>query len=269
MRTIIIGSLFLLTASWAFAEIPRRIDDPEGGTPIWLIADEARNEDGSLRWELLPRGMWDDLRRDIEQGRRMRAQRGEDLTKPSSTCQTFTISAGGAALDPSGTFDVFVPDSEVIVTGRVRDIADGFYRGQIMALLEVELEKPLKLPRHVRSATKLLILFAQAEIAAEGEMLCFRSMHYPHRPAVGARLLVFGERIVEPDARIVSPNSSRVFFEREDGTLSFGWDPDRFVNAAPGWEVVEAWIEGYVNNAEAATANRWAWRSVDRRHPRR
>lgn len=229
--------LFLLAAS-GVAKVPAWIADPAGGPPIWLSAAEARRVDGSLRWELFPPSMQEDLKARLEVVEHLRVQRGPLESAPERTCQTYRVGTSGLVL-PDISLESFFDYAELAAVGRVRGTAQGFYRGQVSALVEVEVEQVLKRPPSMASFSRLYFRFSQAEVAAAGEMLCVRNEHFPDRPVIGRRVLLFADGVADREPLIVSPHASAVILEREDGTISLGWERGTFSGEKPDWSLVE------------------------------
>lgn len=222
----------------AQAEVPELIEDPGGGPPIWMTADAARNPDGSLQWEHFPSSMREDLKQRIQVNQQLRSERTDPLEAAPAACQTVRLSTSGLGL-PDTRFATFLEYSELAFTGRVRDVAEGFYHGQVAALIEVQVERVIEKPEALGAPSTIYVRFGQAEVEAEGEMLCVRNDHYPDRPTIGGRILVFADAVTDEQPPIVNPHSMAVLFEREDGSVSLGWERGPFVGKGPTWASVE------------------------------
>ncbi len=238
----ILFAVLFAGASGSAAKVPTWIADPAGGPPIWLSAEEARQVDGSLRWELFSPSMQEDLKARLEVVKHLRTEREPTETQSQSTCQTYRSSTSGLAL-PEISLSAFLDYAELAVIGRVRSVARGFYRGQVASLVELEIDRILKRPESVAPFTKFLFRFGHAEVAAAGEMLCVRNEHFPDRPVLGRRVLLFADGVADREPLIVSPHASALILEREDGTISLGWERGTFAGEQPDWALIERQLD--------------------------
>lgn len=230
------------SALGAHAEVPARIDDPGGGPPVWMTADAAKSADGSMLWEEFSPSMRADLQQRIEMNRQLRSERTGAVATAPGTCQTVRRPTSGLPL-PDTSFASFLDYSQFAFEGTVRSIAEGFYHGQLATLVEVEVERVLEEPATLGPVSTVYVRFGHAEVEAGGEMLCVRNEHYPDRPSIGRHILVFAETVAEHDPLIVNPHSLAVLFEREDGSVSLGWERGSFVDEGPTWSAVDRQLD--------------------------
>lgn len=238
----------------AQAEVPALIEDPGGGPPVWMTAEMAMNPDGSLHWEHFPPSMRADLEQRIQVNKQLRRQRTAKLASGPGTCQSVRRATSGLPI-PDTSFASFLDYSQLAFEGRVRGIAEGFYHGQVTALVEVEVERVLEKPATLGPVSTVYVRFGQAEVEADGEMLCVSNEHYPDRPTIGRHILVFAENVAEQQPLIVNPHSLAVLFEREDGSVSLGWERGSFVDERPTWAAVARQLDALGTGTEPPGAS--------------
>lgn len=231
-----------MSARAARAQIPALIADPAGGPPIWISEGQANNADGTLRWELFKPADRGEIAQSIESNRKLRRTQATATSSDAEACKSIVVSADSLTL-PDVRLETFIDYATVAVSGRVRSVGEGFYRGEATALIEMDVDKIIKKPDDLAEFSHLYFLFNQAEVRADGELLCVRNDHYPYRPTKGRRVLLFAGAALSSTPLILNPYSSAVLFEREDGSLSLAWERHAFVGKVPDWSLIQNQID--------------------------
>lgn len=244
LLSIFLTSLGVITAP-VFAEIPSTVVDDENSS-IWVAA-EAVTETGRLHLDLLPLSTQSRIRSQLESARteRQSADRPDELSRCSFL--TLTSHSSKPPSRPLESPQDLASTAEIILSGTVTDVAQGFYYGGEATVIELQIAAYVKGPLELAPEAKLLLVYPWAELELEGEVICYRGERGDAPPQVGSTAVLALDRIVDlSEKTFFQPRDYEFFFERRDGSVS----------ASSGYPRVELGFDDFLVSMKEAGSER-------------
>lgn len=175
--------------------------------------------DGDLRWELFSYHEVEALTESLATAHRVRENAAPSVATEEGHCYVHTSTSSRIDI-PDLTFPNLRKRAELAVLGRVIGMSEGFFHGNPASMYELQVDRVVKAPKQESRPDTVYFVFGRAEIPVAGEMICVRNSHYPRRPTMGSRVLIFAATIPSWNPVIINAHQDEIFFEYDGDKVS-------------------------------------------------
>lgn len=231
---LVLGTLAALAAEdAAVAQVPDRIDSPDGDSPpLWVSATHAvEGIGGPLRPDLFDPEVLQDLERFLQADDSYKGQPHSiaELEKAlvERPCEAATVDHGEAEplLDgtrPPGPLKQAVGEADLIIWGTVEDYSSGFLGGRrLTSLYEVDVKEWLKIPNGDKPTASVFVTYGVAKALIYGRVWCAEGARGSLQPKPDGEVLIVAKTyaVLRSDPTVIE-GAAALFFETADNQVS-------------------------------------------------